>query len=60
MLSFMIGFACNVKYPSKQLEGLSFSVSAKAAQDSPLTPAEYLEQVRLMMRAVLADSLSVA
>ena len=62
-LSFMIGFAYNMKRAWRELEGLpnwaknqSFAVAAKAAPDFPaLTPAENLEQVRLMMRAMLAD-----
>src|SRR5579871_935185 len=61
-LSFMIGFAYDVKNYSK-LVGLpnwakeqSFAVSAKAAQGLPvLPPPENSEQVRLMMRAMLAD-----
>lgn len=62
-LLFLISFAYNVKNPSKQLVGLpkwanetSFSVSAQPAADLPLlTPAENVAQVRLMMRAMLAD-----
>lgn len=63
MLFFMITFAYNVKNPSKQLVGLpnwaqnqGYSVSAKAAPVFPaLSPAENREQVRLMMRTMLAD-----
>ena len=63
VLLFMITFAYNVKNPSMQLVGLpdwakarAFSVSAKPAQGFPtLPPAENNEQVRLMLRAMLAD-----
>jgi uncharacterized protein (TIGR03435 family) len=59
----MISFAYNVKNPSKQLVGLpgwtndrSFAVSAKPAEGfGTLPPAENVEQVRRMMRAMLAD-----
>jgi uncharacterized protein (TIGR03435 family) len=62
-LFFMIAFAYNVKNPATQMTGLptwaddkSFAVAAKAAQDFPkLPPAENNEQVRFMMRAMLAD-----
>lgn len=62
-LLFMISFAHNVKNPSKQLIGLPnwaksqiFAVAAKPGQDFPeLPPAQNNEQVRAMMRAMLAD-----
>ncbi len=62
-VSWMISFAYNVKNPSAQLLGLPkwaqeqpFSVSAKPSQGFPLLPpAENREQVRLMLRAMLAD-----
>jgi uncharacterized protein (TIGR03435 family) len=62
-LNFLIGFAYNIKNLSSQLVGLpdwakerSFSVAAKPAEGFPaLSPAENREQVRLMMRAMLAD-----
>ena len=62
-LMAMISFAYNVKNPSRQLVGLpkwakqrSFAVAAKAAQGSPvLPPSENREQVRLMLRAILAE-----
>jgi uncharacterized protein (TIGR03435 family) len=61
-LFFMIAFAYNLKDP-RQLEGLpnwaknqTYSVTAKAADGFPaLPPGENREQVRLMMRAMLAD-----
>lgn len=61
-LLFMIDFAYNVKYYF-QLVGLpnwakfqSYSVAAKPAEGFPaLSTAENREQVRLMMRAMLAD-----
>jgi uncharacterized protein (TIGR03435 family) len=62
-LYFMIAFAWQVKNPSTQLVGLpkwaqeqSFAVAAKAATGFPdLPPSENTEQVRLMLRAMLAD-----
>jgi uncharacterized protein (TIGR03435 family) len=59
----MIAFAYDVKDPSTQLVGLPdwakkeiFVVAAKPAPGFPaLSPAENREQVRLMMRAMLAD-----
>jgi uncharacterized protein (TIGR03435 family) len=59
----MIGFAYDVKNPSRQLVGLpkwaieqSFLVAAKPAPDFPALPAaENREQVRLMLRAMLAE-----
>jgi uncharacterized protein (TIGR03435 family) len=62
-LASMIAFAYNVQMPSTQLTGLpgwaqaqAFDVAAKPADGFPvLTPATNLEQVRLMMRAMLAD-----
>ncbi|HVW10937.1 MAG TPA: TIGR03435 family protein [Bryobacteraceae bacterium] len=62
-LSSMIAFAYNFRNIAMQLEGLpgwaksqAFSVSAKPAPGFPsLPPAENLEQVRLMIRAMLAD-----
>ena len=59
----MIAFAYDVKDPSTLLVGLpdwakkeSFVVAAKPAPGFPaLSPAENREQVRLMMRAMLAD-----
>ena len=61
-LLFMIAFAYDVKN-GMHIEGLpnwaksqDFAVAAKAAQDFPaLSPAENREQVRLMMRTMLAD-----
>jgi uncharacterized protein (TIGR03435 family) len=61
-LTFMIGFAYNVKNYSK-LVGLpnwareqSYSVAAQPSDSFPiLSPAENIEQVRLMMRGMLAD-----
>ena len=63
LLLFMIAFAYDVKNPSSQLVGLpnwaksqSYAVSAKPAENFPaLSPAENQEQVRLMMRAMLAE-----
>ena len=63
VLLFMITFAYDVKNPSTQLVGLpkwalyqDFSVSAKPTQGFPaLPPDENREQVRLMMRAMLAE-----
>ncbi|MBI2686206.1 MAG: TIGR03435 family protein [Acidobacteria bacterium] len=62
-LLFMIAFAYNVKFPSRQLVGLpnwakeqSYAVAAKPAEDFPtLPPAENLERVRLMLRTMLTD-----
>ena len=62
-LLFMIAFAYDVKNPSRQLVGLpnwaknqSYAVSAKPAEHFPaLSPAENQQQVRLMMRAMLAE-----
>jgi uncharacterized protein (TIGR03435 family) len=62
-LSWMIGFAYEVKFLDLQLTGLpnwaktqSFAVAAKASPDLPaLSPAQNNEQVRVMMRAMLAD-----
>jgi len=62
-LLFMIAFAWDVRNPSTQLTGLpdwanskGFAVSAKPGPDFPsLPPAENYEQVRLMMRAMLAE-----
>lgn len=62
-LFFMIAFAYNVKNPAIQMTGLprwtegeSYAVAAKAGPDFPtLPPAENYEQMRLMMRAMLAD-----
>jgi uncharacterized protein (TIGR03435 family) len=64
-LYWMIGFAYDVRNVNleRQLEGLpkwakeqSYAVSAKAAPGlSALSPNENREQVRLMMRAMLAD-----
>jgi uncharacterized protein (TIGR03435 family) len=62
-LLFMISLAYNVEDPSIRLVGLpdwarsrGFAVSAKPAPDFPaLPPAENLEQVRVMMRAMLED-----
>jgi uncharacterized protein (TIGR03435 family) len=62
-LILMISFAYSLKNPSMQLVGLpdwakhqSYAVAAKPAQGFPaLPPAENYEQVRLMMRAMLAD-----
>jgi len=62
-LLFMISFAYDVKHPAKQLAGLpnwgsrqSFAVAAKPGPGFPaLSPAENKEQVRAMMRAMLAD-----
>jgi len=59
----LIAFAFNVKNPSTQLTGFPawvkeepFSVAAKPAAGFPLLPPkENVEQVRLMMRAMLAD-----
>jgi uncharacterized protein (TIGR03435 family) len=59
----MISFAYNVKNPSRHLVGLpswtnnqSYAVAAKPAQGFPeLPPDENREQVRLMMRAMLAE-----
>jgi len=59
----MIAFAYEVKNPSTQLVGLpdwakntGYVVAAKPAPGFPaLPPAENREQVRLMMRAMLAD-----
>jgi uncharacterized protein (TIGR03435 family) len=61
-LHSMIAFAYNVQN-SRQLTGLpkwaqeeSYSVAAKPAEGFPvLTPAQNREQVRLMMRTMLAD-----
>ncbi len=63
LLLFMIAFAYDIKNPSSQLVGLpnwaksqSYAVSAKPAENFPaLPPAENQEQVRLMMRAMLAE-----
>jgi uncharacterized protein (TIGR03435 family) len=63
LLPFMISLAYNVENPANQLVGLpkwaqeqSFEVAAKPGKDFPaLPPGENLEQVRLMMRAMLAD-----
>jgi uncharacterized protein (TIGR03435 family) len=63
VLVSMISFAYNVENASNRLLGLpgwakerSFAVSAKAAQGLPaLPPSENYEQVRLMVRAMLAD-----
>jgi uncharacterized protein (TIGR03435 family) len=60
---FLIVFAYNVKNPSTQLIGFpawvkedSFSIAAKPAAGFPLLPPkENIEQVRMMMRAMLAD-----
>jgi uncharacterized protein (TIGR03435 family) len=62
-LFFMIAFAWQVKNPSTQLAGLpkwaqeeSYAIAAKPAPGFPdLPPAENREQVRLMLRAMLAD-----
>ena len=62
-LLFMIAFAYNVRNPSLQLVGLpdwakqqSYAVAAKPAQGFPALPAaENREQVRLMLRGMLAD-----
>jgi len=62
-LLFMIDFAYNVRNPDMQLVGLpnwaknqAFAVAAQPPQDFPaLPPAENYQQVRLMMRAMLAD-----
>jgi len=62
-LLFMIAIAYEVKFPALQLSGLpgwarnqSFAVAAKPAAGFPaLAPAENVEQVRLMMRAMLAE-----
>jgi len=59
----MISLAYSVDNPSVQLVGLpkwakeqSFAIAAKPAEGFPLLPpAENLEQVRLMMRAMLED-----
>jgi uncharacterized protein (TIGR03435 family) len=59
----MIAFAYGVPFPSQQLIGLpkwadstSYSVAAKAAPSAVvMSVAENEEQVRLMMRALLAD-----
>jgi len=61
-LFFMITLAYNVK-DERQLEGLpnwaknqSYAVTAKPAEGFPvLPPGENIEQVRLMLRAMLAD-----
>jgi uncharacterized protein (TIGR03435 family) len=63
ILPLVIGFAYNVKNSSKHLVGLpnwannqAYAVAAKPAQGFPaLPPAENREQVRLMMRAMLAE-----
>jgi len=60
---FLIVFAYDVKNPTTELTGYpawvkeqSFSVAAKPASGFPLLPPkENVEQVRLMMRAMLAD-----
>jgi len=62
-LLFMIATAYDVKNPSNQLvglphwaEGQAYAVAAKAAPSTGvLSPAENSAQVRLMMRAMLAD-----
>jgi uncharacterized protein (TIGR03435 family) len=62
-LFFMIAFAYNVKNAAVQMTGLpkwavdaSFAVTAKAGPDFPkLPPTENNEQVRLMLRTMLAD-----
>jgi uncharacterized protein (TIGR03435 family) len=62
-LSFMMAFAYNLKNLDLQLVGLpnwakdqTYSVAAKPSEDFPaLPPGENREQVRLMMRAMLAD-----
>jgi uncharacterized protein (TIGR03435 family) len=62
-LSWMIGFAYDMKFLDLQLAGLPnwaktqiFSVSARPSPDfAVLPPNENTQQVRLMMRAMLAD-----
>jgi uncharacterized protein (TIGR03435 family) len=62
-LSSMLAIAYGFRNPDMQLEGLpnwaksqAYSVSAKPAPGFPsLPPAENIEQVRLMLRAMLAD-----
>ena len=62
-LMVLICFAYNCKNPDKQMTGLpnwaknqSYSVAAKAAEGFPaLPPDQNRDQMRLMMRAMLAD-----
>ncbi|HEY2014854.1 MAG TPA: TIGR03435 family protein, partial [Bryobacteraceae bacterium] len=62
-LTWMIAFAYDVVNPAIQLVGIpdwaksqSYAVAAKAPRDSAvLPPLENQEQVRLMLRAMLAD-----
>jgi uncharacterized protein (TIGR03435 family) len=62
-LSWLIAFAYSVKFLDLQILGLpdwaknqAFAIAAEAATDFPvLPPTENREQVRLMMRAMLAD-----
>ena len=61
-LFFLISEAYRVKYPDSRLLGLpdwkgsAYSISARAADDYPqLSPADDQEQVRLMLRELLAD-----
>ena len=59
----MISFGYNIRFPDIQLSGLpnwaksqAYAVAAKPAEGFPLLPpAENREQVRLMMRALLAE-----
>lgn len=62
-LFFLIAFAYDVKNPATQLTGLpnwaekeEYSIAAKPAESFPsLPPGENREQVRMMMRAMLAE-----
>ena len=62
-LIWMIDFAYNVRFPDRDLVGLpswakdrTYAVAAKPAEGFPLLPpAENREQVRIMMRCMLAD-----
>jgi uncharacterized protein (TIGR03435 family) len=62
-LDSLICFAYHCRYPDRQLIGLPkwaksqiFAIAAKPAEDFPrLPPNENREQVRLMLRAMLAD-----
>jgi uncharacterized protein (TIGR03435 family) len=62
-LMVMICFAYNCKNPDKQMIGLptwaknqSYAIAAKPADGFPVPPPDqYRDQVRLMMRAMLAD-----
>ena len=62
-LGRLIAIAWGVKFPDRQLLGLpnwaksqAYAVSAKPAEGFPaLSPVENIEQVRLMMKSMLAD-----